>query len=293
MTMSSHAANVSAYYDVHTEPFYIGPDGWDPEHIHFGVFTDRADEEYCANPMLVLEDRRPAIDRMTSAILKPAKIKASDVVADAGCGVGGTSILMNQEYGSRVIGLNINSMQLDLARERAVEAGVDDKVTFQFCDCSQSLPFDDESIDVIVNIESACHYSDRKTFIAECARVLKPGGRLAAQDWMAASGLSSADKEKFLDPLCATWFLGELDSLDSYKKMLIDAGFDVFEAEYMEEGILPNGYLIGMGAVGLAQKQQAAGLTEYDQGNIGRLKTFADSLLGGQLKIGRYAAVKK
>ena len=293
MTISSHAEKVSAYYDVHTEPFYIGPDGWDPEHIHFGIFLEHSDEEYRANPMLVLEDRRPAIDRMTSAILTPAKIKKSDVVVDAGCGVGGTAIVINREHGSQVVGLNINNMQLDIARERAKEAGVEDEVTFQFSDCSRHLPFDDNSVDVIVNIESACHYADRSAFIAEAARVLKPGGRIVAQDWMAANGLSDADKKAFLDPLCETWFLGDLDSLDSYSKMLSDSGFDVVEAEYIEEGILPNGYLIGMGYAGLEQKEQAMGLTEYETGNKGRLKSFADSLLGGSLKIGRYYAVKK
>lgn len=293
MAISPHAEKVSAYYDIHTEPFYIGADGWDPEHIHFGVFLDRPDEEYRANPMLVLEDRRPSIDRMTNAILSPAKIQESDVVVDAGCGVGGTSIVINQQHGSRVIGLNINNMQLDIARDRAKEAGVDENVTFQHCDCSLHLPFDDSSVDVIVNIESACHYSDRATFVAECARVLKPGGRIVAQDWMAANGLSDEDTETFLKPLCDTWFLGQLDSLDSYSNMLNEAGFDVIESEYMEEGILPNGYLIGMGYAGLLQKEQAMGLTEYEAGNKGRLKSFADSLLGGQLKIGRYFAVKK
>jgi ubiquinone/menaquinone biosynthesis C-methylase UbiE len=291
--MSSHAEKVSAYYDVHTEPFYIGPDGWDPEHIHFGIFLERPDAEYQANPMLVLQDRRPSIDRMTSAILGPAKIKASDVVVDAGCGVGGTTILVNKEHGSRAIGLNINSKQLEIARERAKEAGVEDMVTFQFADCSRSLPFEDGSVDVIINIESACHYADRETFIAEAARVLKPGGRIVAQDWMAANGISAGDKKAFLDPLCATWFLGDLDSLDSYTKMLTEAGFEVKEAEHIEDGILPNGYLIGMGYMGLLQKEQAMGLTEYEQGNKGRLKSFADSLLAGKLKIGRYYAVKK
>lgn len=69
MTTSSHAQRVSEYYDASTEPFYIGQNGWDPEHIHFGLFTDRPEEEYMANPMLVLQDPKPAIDRMQSRSL--------------------------------------------------------------------------------------------------------------------------------------------------------------------------------------------------------------------------------
>lgn len=293
MTISSHAANVNAYYDVYTEPFYIGPTGWDPEHIHFGIFLEHTDEEYRANPILVLEDRRPAIDRMTDAILAPAKFESTDFVVDAGCGVGGTSILINRRYGCRVVGLNINAMQIDLARQRAKEAEVEENVTFQLCDCSQELPFESESVDVIVNIESACHYIDRGTFIKECGRVLKPGGRMVVQDWMAVNGISDADRKTFLKPLCETWYLGELDSLDSYTAMLEAAGLEVAESEYIKDGIRPNGYLIASGYASLMQKERESGLTEFERDNSKRLKSFADSLLGGYLKIGRYAAIKK
>ena len=94
MPASSHADKVSAYYDIHTEPFYIGSDGWDSDHLHFGIFTDRPEEEYKANPMLVLEDRKPAIGRMHDYTLAPADFKSTDVVVDAGCGVGGVAFLV-------------------------------------------------------------------------------------------------------------------------------------------------------------------------------------------------------
>lgn len=39
-----------------------------------------------------------------------------------------------------------------------------------------SLPFADESFDVVINVESAQHYGDMGRFLAEVHRVLRPGG---------------------------------------------------------------------------------------------------------------------
>ncbi len=52
-----------------------------------------------------------------------------------------------------------------------------------------SLPFDDGSFDVILNVESSHCYPDFDAFVAECHRVLRPGGRLrwcdfrTREDW--------------------------------------------------------------------------------------------------------------
>jgi tocopherol O-methyltransferase len=293
MTLSEHARAVNEYYDTYTEPFYIGPQGWDPEHLHFGIFIDHPEEEYRQNPALVYPERRAATKRMTEAILRPARLKPSDVVADAGCGVGGTVMHIAREHGSKVIGLNINEMQLKLASARAREAGLESRVSFQYCDCTVRLPFEDGSIDAIVNIESACHYDDRKTFISECARALKPGGRRVAGDWMVADGISENDRNDFIGPLSESWVLHDIESLSSYADLLTGAGFEVVEAEYLREGILPNGFLMRMGYEVRRQKAAVSGLNRSEASNLVRIKTFADALLGGHLQLGRYAAVRK
>lgn len=293
MSTSSHAQRVSDYYDASTEPFYIGPNGWDSEHIHFGLFTDRNEAEYLANPLLVMEDRKPAIARMHDAILAPANFKPTDVVVDAGCGVGGVSFLVNQKYGSNVVGLNINQLQIDIARERAKEAGVEDQVTFQLADCSKSLPLDDNSVDVILNIESACHYEDRSSFIAECARILKPGGMIVAQDWMEANGITEEQRAQFVQPVCDAWVMQSLDSLDGYREILTANGLEMTESEYMD-GLRPIAVMMMARTMQLTQMlQQGEQISEYERGTLMRAKSFAEGFLGDIVQIGRYAAVKK
>ena len=44
------------------------------------------------------------------------------------------------------------------------------------------LPFDDNSFDVVLSLESAFHYPSREKFIREVKRVLKPGGKFMLGD---------------------------------------------------------------------------------------------------------------
>lgn len=189
-------------------------------------------------------------------------------------------------------GLNINEKQIGIARQRAQERGLDRLTAFQFCDCSQHLPFPDASVDVIINIESACHYADRPRFIAECARVLRSGGRLVAQDWMAADGLSEADRKRYIAPLEAARFLHRLDNLSSYRGLLQGAGLRVTKAELIKDGIRPNGYIMRMGYRTVTECGQRQTLTDYEIANRERFRTFSESLLGGSLKVGYYVAEK-
>src|SRR5919112_2042898 len=53
-------------------------------------------------------------------------------VADIGCGLGASSVIMAQAYpASRIAGSDYDSGSIELARKRAAEAGVTDRVTFE------------------------------------------------------------------------------------------------------------------------------------------------------------------
>jgi ubiquinone/menaquinone biosynthesis C-methylase UbiE len=60
------------------------------------------------------------------------KLRAGAKVADIGCGLGASTILLAQEYpNSQFTGSDYHGRSIELARKRAVEAGVADRATFE------------------------------------------------------------------------------------------------------------------------------------------------------------------
>ena len=61
-----------------------------------------------------------------------AKLRAGAKVADVGCGLGASSVLLASEYDrSQVIGSDYHQGSIELARKRAADAGVSDRVSFE------------------------------------------------------------------------------------------------------------------------------------------------------------------
>ncbi|PYS39793.1 MAG: SAM-dependent methyltransferase [Acidobacteria bacterium] len=72
-----------------------------------------------------------------------AKLKAGAKVADIGCGHGASTIIMAQNYpNSRFWGFDNHEASIQTARERALEAGVADRITFEVAGASDFSPAD-------------------------------------------------------------------------------------------------------------------------------------------------------
>ncbi len=104
---------------------------------------------------------------------------AGTTVLDVGCGIGGSSRILAQEYGFAVTGITISPQQVERARQLTpadlnVQFAVDD---------AMDLSFPDASFDVVWSIEAGPHMPDKAVFAKELMRVLKPGGVLVVADW--------------------------------------------------------------------------------------------------------------
>lgn len=95
-------------------------------------------------------------------------------VADIGCGAGAQSILWAQD-GHRVYGVDVNEPLVELAKERAGEAG--QAIDFTLGSATD-LPWPDESIDICLVPELLEHVADWQKCLDEFARVLRPKGIL-------------------------------------------------------------------------------------------------------------------
>ena len=98
--------------------------------------------------------------------------------------------------------------------------GLDARVRFVEGDAT-AMPFADAAFNVAVAQESWCHVPNRASILAECARVLAPGGRLVFTDIMTVGALSAEDEGLLLSGMN----IPRPASLDDYKTQLSDHGF--------------------------------------------------------------------
>ncbi len=179
-----------------------------------------------------------------------------------------------------------------MAAGKASDAGLDDRVRFEFADCSLSLPFADASVDVVVNIESACHYDDRRQFLHEVSRILKPSGKIVATDWMARDGLAAEEYDKYIVPLCEPFAVQGLESQSTYSEKLREAGLEVLEFEGFGGKDADNMRLVGNAYSLLATLRFAGVETPGTRALIDQFQTLYEAWSNGSFELKRYCAEK-
>jgi SAM-dependent methyltransferase len=92
-------------------------------------------------------------------------------VVDAGCGEGYGARLLRSAGARRVVGLDYDAWAVGHAAARYQE------VPFVRGNLV-ALPLRTASVDVLVSLQTVEHLWDQPRFVADCARVLRPGGRL-------------------------------------------------------------------------------------------------------------------
>jgi arsenite methyltransferase len=143
-----------------------------------------------ATPVLYLRTTRLGKFEVWARVLEDLRLQGDERLLDLGCGRGAVLLAAAKLLPrGRAIGVDLwradqthNSAQATLSN--AALEGVADRVEVHTADMTD-LPFDNESIDVIVSslaIHNIPSDSGRRQAISEAARVLRPGGRLAIAD---------------------------------------------------------------------------------------------------------------
>jgi arsenite methyltransferase len=138
-------------------------------------------EAVFASPVgsMVYDNMQALIRRLFSAMQQPTEwlnIPPGGIALDVGCGPGTVTASLARAAGPDGLALGLDLSQAMLARAVRAEAGP--QIAFLRAD-AQQLPLRDETVDAVVSIAVLQLVPDPAAALAEMARVLRAGGRLA------------------------------------------------------------------------------------------------------------------
>jgi len=128
-----------------------------------------------------------------------ADLHPGEVVLDLGSGAGADVLISARRVapGGRAIGLDMTDEMLELARRNAAAAGVDNVEFLK--GYLEDIPLPDDSVDVVISNCVINLAADKDLVLAEAARVLRAGGRLAFSDVIADEDMDEATKADMSD----------------------------------------------------------------------------------------------
>jgi cyclopropane fatty-acyl-phospholipid synthase-like methyltransferase len=214
---TTRVSQIGAHYDAITEAWRLVMG----EAFHYGVFEEPDD------------DLERATRRLNERMLAAAPPLASTSnVLDVGCGIGGPARWLSRETGASVVGLSNSEKGVDVARGQTPPA-LSERVTFAVADAQDNgLP--DERFDLAWVMESSHLMPHKARLVSECARVLRPGGRLVLCDLMIQRPFELAEvfaQHKAFKCLDRVFGKAKMETVEVYRNYCDDAGLVAFGSD--------------------------------------------------------------
>jgi ubiquinone/menaquinone biosynthesis C-methylase UbiE len=152
-------------------------------------------------------------------LAEKAGITSATHLLDVCSGMGGPARYLAHRLGCRVTGLDITQSRHEAALRLTARVGLDHLVDFRLGN-ALDMPFADATFDVVIGQEAFVHVPDKPRLIAECARVVRPGGMIAFTDILRREALSAAEFERLQSGMT----FQSLETLDGYGRLLARSG---------------------------------------------------------------------
>ena len=135
----------------------------------------------------------PALDGVAD------KLQAGGKVADIGCGLGATTILLAQEYpNSRFTGSDYHDQSIEIARKRAADAGVADRISFEV---ASAAGFSGTGYDLAATFDCLHDMGDPLAAARHIRQALKPDGT-----WLVVEPYAADDVAGNLNPVGRVYY---------------------------------------------------------------------------------------
>ncbi len=197
----------------------------------YDLFLDRDRQYSCAYFTDPGNDLERAQADKKAHIASKLLLKPKQRVLDIGCGWGGMALYLNRVADVDVLGITLSKEQLQVARQRAQEAGVADRVTFELIDYRRV----EGRFDRIVSVGMFEHVGPRhyRTFFTKCRELLADDGVMLLHTIgrMGPPGTTDAWTTKYIFPGGYNPALSEIVSA-SENARLIAADVEMLRLHY-------------------------------------------------------------
>ncbi len=182
--------NVAHHYDIGNDFYALM---LDEEHWQYSC-------AYWPNDDMTLGEAQTA---KLAHIAAKLAIKPGQKVLDIGCGWGGMSIFLAKHYDVEVTGITLSEEQIDLARQKVKDAGVDDRVSIELVDY-RDFAAAGRKFDRIVSVGMFEHVGQPQfeDFFQACANLLTDDGTMLLHTIgrMGSPGSTDAFTRKYIFP---------------------------------------------------------------------------------------------
>jgi cyclopropane-fatty-acyl-phospholipid synthase len=150
---------------------------YDVSNEFFRLFLGESMTYSCAIFSRGAQTLEEAQEAKLELVCQKLALQPGDRVLDVGCGWGSFALHAATRHGVRVVGITLSEPQARLARERAEQAGVLDRVEIRVADYRELTG---EQFDAIASIGMVEHVGAVQidAYARQLARLLRPGGRL-------------------------------------------------------------------------------------------------------------------